>query len=165
MTFVRQVSRQLDAEHHANLELLGRVRHAFGGLGSTAPPRDPGLARLAGTLGRQIREDIDHHFAFEEREIFPRMDEAGAGDMVALLTDEHATIGAVAAELIPLSRAAEAGTLDDAGWELLRRHALELDERLSAHIHKETMGLLPLIDYLLSDDDDRELAFVYAAAA
>lgn len=164
MTFERQVSRALDDEHRANLELLGRVEQAFGRALVPGAPRDPALARLAGTLGRQIRLDIDRHFAFEEREVFPRMEESGDGDMAALLTEEHEAICAVADDLIPLSRAAEAGTLDDAGWEALRRNALEMAERLTAHINKETMALLPLVDDLLSDDDDRELALAYASA-
>lgn len=31
-----------------------------------------------------------------------------------------------------------------------------------AHIQKETMGLLPMIEDLLDDDTDRELALAYA---
>jgi hypothetical protein len=34
-----------------------------------------------------------------------------------------------------------------------------------AHIQKETMALLPMLDDLLDDDSDRELAFAYAADA
>ena len=65
----------------------------------------------------------------------------------------------MAAELLPLARAAAAGTLDDAGWDALKRGALEMVERQVAHIQKETMALLPMLDDLLDDDDDRELAF------
>ena len=92
------------------------------------------------------------------------MAEAGDGDMAALLLEEHAAIRAVAAELLPLARAAAAGTLDDAGWDALKRGALEMVERQVAHIQKETMALLPLLDDLLDDESDRELAFAYAAA-
>ena len=35
-------------------------------------------------------------------------------------------------------------------------------ERQVAHIQKESMALLPLLDDLLDEDDDRELAFAYA---
>jgi hypothetical protein len=37
-------------------------------------------------------------------------------------------------------------------------------ERQVAHIQKETMALLPLLEDLLDDDADRELSFAYAAA-
>jgi hemerythrin-like domain-containing protein len=162
MGFQRQVSHALDEEHRANLELLGRVEQAL----ARAPRggRDAELLRLVGAFGRHIEQDISRHFDFEESELFPRMAEAGDGDMAALLLEEHAAIRAVAAELLPLARAAAAGTLDDAGWDALKRGALEMVERQVAHIQKETMALLPLLDDLLDDESDRELAFAYAAA-
>ena len=91
------------------------------------------------------------------------MAEAGDGDMAALMTEEHEAIRAVAAELRPLAEAASRGTLDAAGWDALRRGALELVERQVAHIQKETMALLPLLDDVLDEDTDRDLAFAYAA--
>ncbi|MGE5169081.1 MAG: hemerythrin domain-containing protein [Rudaea sp.] len=153
------VSRALDDEHRANLALLDRVEQAFG------HTRDRGsdeLRMLAGALVRQVEQDIGRHFEFEERELFPRMADAGDGDMAALLAEEHASIRAVAEELLPLARAAEEGTLDAAGWDALARGALEIAERQVAHIQKESMALLPLLDDLLDEDDDRELAFAYA---
>ena len=160
MGFQRQVSHALDEEHRANLDLLGRVEQAL----ARAPRggRDAELLRLVGAFGRHIEQDISRHFDFEESELFPRM--AEDGDMAALLLEEHAAIRAVAAELLPLARAAAAGTLDDAGWDALKRGALEMVERQVAHIQKETMALLPLLDDLLDDESDRELAFAYAAA-
>jgi iron-sulfur cluster repair protein YtfE (RIC family) len=164
MSFQRQVSRVLDDEHRANLDLLGRVEQGFGRAPRAGCARDPELARLAGALGRLLEHDLDRHFSFEERELFPRMENAGDGDMALLLAEEHEAIRAVASELLPLTRAAAAGTLDDAGWEALRRGALEMVERQVAHIQKETMALLPLLEDLLDEDDDRELAFAYASA-
>jgi hypothetical protein len=70
----------------------------------------------------------------------------------------------VAAELLPLAHAAAAGTLDAAGWTALKRGALEMVERQVAHIQKETMALLPMLDDLLDEDTDRDLSFSYAAA-
>ncbi|MEN9398357.1 MAG: hypothetical protein RLZ81_2887, partial [Pseudomonadota bacterium] len=54
-------------------------------------------------------------------------------------------------------------TLDGAGWDALKRGALELVERQVAHIQKEEMALLPLLEDLLDDETDRQLAFDYAA--
>jgi hypothetical protein len=51
-----------------------------------------------------------------------------------------------------------------AGWHALRPLALEFVERQVVHIQKETMALLPLLDELLDDDTDRDLAFAYAAS-
>jgi hemerythrin-like domain-containing protein len=164
MNYQRQVSRTLDDEHRANLELLGRVEHAFSRAPRLGNGGDADLAQLAGAFARHIEQDIGRHFDFEERELFPRMAEAGDGDMAALLAEEHASIRAVARELLPIAHAAAAGGLDDAGWNRLKRGALEMIERQVAHIQKETMALLPLLDDLLDEADDRELAFAYAEA-
>ena len=153
------VSRALDDEHRANLALLDRVEQAFGRMRARGSDE---LRTLAGALARQVEQDIGRHFEFEERELFPRMTDAGDGDMAALLAEEHASIRAVADELLPLARAAEEGTLDTAGWDALARGALEIAERQVAHIQKESMALLPLLDDLLDENDDRELAFAYA---
>lgn len=163
MTFQRQVSRTLDDEHRLNLELLGRVEQAFAQVRRSGAAHDSGLTTLAKTFAWHIEQDLWRHFDFEERELFPRLADAGDGDMASLLLEEHAAIRAVAGELLPLARAAAAGTLDDDGWATLRRSALEMIERLVAHIQKETMGLLPLLDDLLDEGSDRELAFAYTA--
>jgi len=164
MDFRRQVNRALDEEHRATLELLGHVEKAFGRALPPGAARDPSLARLAASLARHIERDIPRHFEFEERELFPRLEAAGEGDIVGLLTEEHVAIMEVTAELLPFARAAAAGTLEDSGWEALKRGALEMAERLTSHIHKETSALLPMLDDALDDDTDRELAFAYATA-
>lgn len=154
-----QVSRVLDDEHRNNIALLGKVEQAF----ARATRIDPQLAALIGQLVRSLEHDIDRHFRFEEEQLFPRMAEGGDNEMAALLVEEHDSIREVAAELLPLARAAVAGTIDQAGWSRLRLAALELVERQVAHIQKETMALLPLLDDVLDDETDRELAFAYAS--
>lgn len=163
MDFNRQVSQALDNEHRANLELLGRVEQWFARAPRTAGATRTDFHQLAASFTRLIEHDISHHFDFEESELFPRLAEFGEGDIAELLKEEHDAIRAVAAEVLPLARAAGAGTLDDAGWAALRRGALEMVERQVAHIQKETMALLPLLEDLLDDDTDRQLAFAYAS--
>lgn len=164
MNFARQVSHTLDTEHRGNLELLGRIEQALARAPRGGAGREAEFARLCGAFVRLIEQDIDRHFDFEERELFPRMAQAGEGDIADLLKEEHDAIRAVAAEILPLARTAAAGTLDDRGFDALRRGALEMVERQVAHIQKETMALLPLLDDLLDDDLDRKLAFAYASA-
>ena len=160
MNFSRQVSRTLDEEHRSNLELLGKVEQAL----ARATKPDAGLAGLLAQFAQALDHDIERHFRFEEESLFPRMEDAGDGEMAALLVEEHDTIREVAAEMLPLARAAVAGTIDAEGWSTLRRSALEMVERQVAHIQKETMALLPLLDDLLDDDTDRELSFAYTSA-
>lgn len=156
MSFESQVARALDDEHRAHLELLGRAERAFVG----AP--DAQWTQLAGPLARQLEHELGRHFAFEEDALFPRMAEAGDGDLATLLTEEHASIREVAAELLPLLRQAAAGATAAASAATLRRLVLELVERQVAHIQKESMALLPLLDDLLDEDSDRTLAFAHA---
>ena len=163
MSFQRQVSHALDDEHRAHLDFLSRIEQAFARAPKSGASRDPELQRLARTLVRHLETEVPRHFDFEERDLFPRMDEAGDGEMAGLLVEEHDAIRAVCGELAPLAREAAAGTLSDAGWDALKRGALEMVERQVAHIQKESMALLPLIDDLLDEETDRELAFAYAA--
>lgn len=156
----RHTNTLLHQEHEANLDLLGRIEQAFAGTFR----RDAELVALLRTLGAHLAHDVARHFGFEERELFGRMAESGEGDLASLLAEEHATIRAVADELAPLIASADAGTLDDAGWDALKRLALELAERLTAHIHKEESALLPLLADLFDDDADRALALAYAAS-
>ena len=162
MNHLRQVSHALDDEHRANLDLLGRVEQAFARAPRTGASRDPDLGKLAGAFARHLERDIDRHFDFEERELFPRLADAGEGDIAGLLEDEHDAMRAVAAELLPLARAAAAGALDDADFAALKRGTIEMVERQVAHIQKETMALLPMLDQLLDDETDRQLALAYA---
>ena len=160
---MRQVSQVLDTEHRCNLDLLGRVEQAFARMPRAGAARGAEFTKLASAFVRFIEQDIGRHFDFEERELFPRMAESGEGDIAGLLKEEHDAIRAVAAEILPLARAAAAGTLDVGGLDALKRGALEMVERQVAHIQKETMALLPLLDDLLDEDMDRELAFAYAS--
>lgn len=158
MTPSRQVCRCLDDEHRAQLEWLNRVEQEL----SRGAQAD--LVPLAATLLRPLENEIGRHFDFEEHQLFPRLAEAGDGDMAALLTEEHDSIRAVAENLLPLLQAASAGTLTRDQGPALKRLLLELVERQVVHIQKESMALLPLLDDLLDEETDRELAFAYAAA-
>ena len=168
MNSSRQTARLLHEEHRANLDLLGRVEQVLARGAAAAQRRaaEPGseLPRLMSTLEQQVTQDVDRHFAFEERELFTRMAESGDGGIAQLLTGEHDAMRDVADELRPLARSASTGTLDAAGWEQLREVALELVERQVSHIQKEEMALLPLLDDLLDDDTDGRLAMDYHAA-
>jgi len=159
MSFTRQVSRLLDDEHRSSIALLDRVGHAL------AAGDNAALQALAAPLLRQLEHEIGHHFGFEENELFTRLTDAGDGGMAELLADEHQTLRAVAAELQPLAAQLAAGTLAPAQRAALQLLAGELVERQVAHIQKETMALLPMLDDLLDDETDRQLAFTYAAGA
>lgn len=154
MPHARQVCRLLDDEHRAALALYGRLEQALAGRDGDA------IARIAAPLARHLEAEAIHHFDFEEQSLFPRLADAGEGDIAELLAEEHAAIREVAAALLPLVRRAGDG-LAPADAAAFRRLALELVERQVAHIQKESMALLPMLDDLLDEATDRELAFAH----
>ena len=157
-----QVSHLLDEEHRATLDLLDALERTIARAARNASTTDPDLARLVGKLEEHLREHVPKHFGFEEETLFPRLTEAGEGDLCELLTEEHVAINAVIAELLPL--AASLGSLDAPAFDRMKRGILELAERLRSHIDKETMALLPVCDDHFDDAVDQELALAYACA-
>jgi hemerythrin-like domain-containing protein len=160
----RQVSRLLDEEHRANLDLLGRLEQRLTRLPRGAVPDDAALTALLRRLAGHLQRDVARHFDFEEQELFPRLADCGDGDITSLLREEHDAMRELAGELLPLAEAAMQGTLDADGWQALRRAALEMVERQVAHIQKEGLALLPMLDELLDDESDERLALSYAAS-
>jgi len=79
----RQVSRLLDEEHRANLELLGRVEQRLAKLSRGTVPDDAELTTLLGRLAVHLQRDVGRHFDFEEHELFPRLAASGDGDITS----------------------------------------------------------------------------------
>jgi hemerythrin-like domain-containing protein len=164
MEFRRQTNRRLHEEHVAVIDLLARVEKALVRAQDASVVADAGFQGLLRTLTRALEFEVGAHFDFEERELFPRMMDAGEGDLVALLEEEHAVIRDVAARARSLAGKALVGRLDAAEWQSLRTHGLELCERLTSHAQKEEGALLPLLEDLLDEENDREAFAAYAAA-
>jgi hemerythrin-like domain-containing protein len=161
--YSRQTSRLLHEEHEASLALLGRAERTFGLLRPGAvPPLDGALRGLLADLQAHLAGEVVEHFGFEENAIFPLLEQAGEGDIAALLRDEHDTIREAVAAIQPLLAAALAERLDGAGWSRLSRLSLEIVERQLDHIQKETAGVLPMLEDLLDEERDRQLAFEHA---
>lgn len=165
MDFQRQTNQRLYEEHVATLQLLARVERVFTGRAGVYPPvaGDSAWPAFARSVLTAIEVEVARHFEFEERDLFPRLEQAGDGDLVALLNEEHATIRAVAQPFAGLLRQALADGLQPPQWQAMKTLALEFSERLSSHAQKEDGALLPLLENLLDEDTDRELFGAYAA--
>lgn len=159
MDFERRIPHALDAEHRASLQLLERLERAL-----TKGSSDAELAALAPQLLHLMDDEVVRHFAFEEDALFPRLHDAGDGDIAAMLSEEHADIRSVCAELRPLVQVLGGAAPSPEQRGAIVRLGLELVERMVMHIQKETMGLLPLLEDLLDEQADRELALAYAGA-
>ncbi len=164
MELRKQITRRLHDEHEAVFSLAARVTRAFAGPAADTLPdlAAPSWSALLRDLHVALEFEIAGHFDIEERALFPLLIEAGAGDMVGILDDEHKAIRAVAAPLIELLQKSRNADLDAADWRALRALALDLCERLDAHAHKEEIAMLPALESVLDDDRDRELIASYA---
>jgi hemerythrin-like domain-containing protein len=157
MDFNRFISRRLHEEHEATLALWGRLEQAIATRGSRPPaPEDIELLRRCAA---QLADEVTRHFAFEETELFPRLDAAGEGDIAELLAEEHATIRSAAQRFTDLTQPSKDPST---AWPELRALALELAERLVSHVQKEEMSLLPSLEDLLDEETDLALAGSYA---
>lgn len=145
---IRQVNRRLHEEHEAVIALCARLEATLAAGKSDATLMRDAAAALAG--------EVERHFAFEERDLFPRLGAAGEGDMVELFLEEHVAIRAAAKRFIALVKA---NPLDAA----LKPVGLELAERLASHAQKEELSLLPALEDLLNEETDDELASAYAS--
>lgn len=165
MEFQRQTNKRLYEEHVATLQLLARVERVVTGRAGVYPPvaGDPEWPAFARAVLSAIEVEVARHFEFEERDLFPRLEEAGDGDLAALLNEEHVTIRAVAQSIAGLLRGSLAGELPPQQWQTLKTLALEFCERLGSHAQKEDGALLPVLENLLDEDTDRELFGAYAS--
>jgi len=148
MEFNRHISRRLHEEHDATLALWGRVE------ASLAAGRHDAL--LLKSAAAALAQELDHHFRFEERELFPRLAAAGEGDIGELLQEEHEVIREAGRRFMDLVK-------DDPSRNEVKVLGLELAERLVAHVQKEEMSLLPALEDLLDEAADGELSVAYAS--
>ncbi len=161
--FSRRMAQLLHEDHQETIrviegldDLLARARR---GPPDTADPRTRrALEEAAGA----IHDEVGRHFAFEEDELFPLLEEMGDVAIGTHLRGEHAALLPLGAEVSRLAAAAlEEGFTAD-GWRRFRDAAGELVERMMMHVQKEEMALLPALDDLLDDAADMELSARYA---
>jgi len=158
MFYSRQTSLRLHEEHLATIQLWGRLEQSI-----AARVAEAELDALLRNCSAALAEEVTRHFEFEERDVFPRLEQAGDGDLAGLLIEEHATIRAVAQPLAVLLRKALAGGMQPAEWQTMKVLALEFSERLGSHAQKEDGALLPVLENLLDEETDRGLFGAYAS--
>jgi len=165
MDLRRHVSRALHEDHAAAIALLARLEALIGGHRPNQPPPagDAAAARLLKDLIAAVDTEIVPHFAFEEESVFPLLAEAGDGEMQTHLVEEHLTILPLARRLAELAKGARSVGIAAEAWAQFHAVAAELIERLAAHVQKEEMGLLPVLDDLLDEEADGRLAVEFAA--
>lgn len=165
MDIQRQTCRRLHEEHEAVFELMRRFQRALANSTADAAPDllDPAWSALWRDVRSGLEFEVARHFDFEERSLFPLLEQAGDGDMVELLNADHQAIREVTAPLLELLGKG-ARKLDASGWAPFRRLGLELCDRLSEHALKEEQAMLPALEGALTEEQDLELFALYAGA-
>lgn len=162
MNLERQTTRRLHEEHVAAIALLGRFEQALVARREAPLPSDGPWREIARDVAAGVTGEIEQHFDFEERALFPRLEASGDGQIVGILGGEHVVIRQVATELVDLLRKSPTAQLSSTEWQTLKMLGLEYVERMMSHIQKEEMALLPALEAALGEDDDADLMLEYA---
>jgi hemerythrin-like domain-containing protein len=159
----RSISRVMHDEHMAVAALLERLERFITANRTAAPDAgEPPTARLLGDLSAAVEGEIKAHFAFEEEELFPRLDDGGPSGMTSILLEEHEVILPAGEKLSEIAKAARQDGFTPESWETFARIGLDFAERLNGHIDKEEMGMIAAIESVIDEDTDRTLWSGYA---
>ena len=163
MEHTTQTARMLHDEHMEEIAVLERLEGALHKRKITDPPTadDEFMSIILPDLIANTDSQINQHFVFEETYLFPKLEEFGEGNIGEFLKSEHKVIRETGGPLVEMARAARANGFTPESWREFYLLASELVEWVVGHVQKEEMGLLPLIEDLLDEEADSELALAY----
>lgn len=160
--FTNRICQTLHQEHMANVALLDRVERLMAVQRRTPPNiADPAVTQLLSELATGAAAEVERHFDFEERGLFVYLDSIGEGPIGAHLTEEHAILRPLISRLAAMARDGMGRGFDETTWNEFRRLGGEACERMPAHIQKEEMALLPLIEDSMDAETEARLCQDY----
>lgn len=163
MSFSRRTAQLLHEDHQATVAVIESLDQLIAKARKRAPDvSDPAIQKTLKAAGSAIEEEVSQHFAFEENELFTRLEDMGDVGIGEHLRGEHRALLPLGKSVAELSRDALANGFTDESWTKFRNVAAELIERMLAHIQKEEMALLPALEDLLDAETDMELSTAYA---
>jgi hemerythrin-like domain-containing protein len=166
MSAPNRVCQTLHDEHVATVALMERLEQVIARYrkGSLPDANDQAVALLLTDLSIGLEKELERHFAFEEEELFTFLTAMGDEAIGAHLADEHTAIRPVGGALVKLARESRAQGFDAARWNEFCRLGQDLSERLLAHVQKEEMALLPVLDESMDADTEAQLYEKYVEA-
>ena len=166
MSFTNRIAQGLHDEHRATIALMERLEQLLTRYRRSPPGKDDvAVAQLLSDLTTGIEGEVERHFAFEEDRLFTYLDSMGDEAIGAHLTQEHAAIRPLGTQIVKLARQARDGGFDEAAWGEFRRVGQELSERLLAHVQKEEMALLPVLEEGMNPETEMSLFEEYFQTA
>jgi len=156
--FNNRISQTLHDEHRATIALIERLEQLIARYRRGPPAADDRtVAQLLSDLSTGVEAEVQRHFAFEEERLFTYLAAIGDDAIGAHLTDEHAAMRPLGVRIAALARDAAARGFDAASWDEFRRSGQELCERMLAHVQKEEMALLPLLEENMDAETEARL--------
>lgn len=163
MDFSRRTAQLLHEDHMGTIALVEALEDMIARARRSVP--DTSDATVRATLSKSaemIERELQSHFAFEEDELFSRLEDAGDVGIGAHLREEHAAILPIGEVVAQAAAKALLEGFSDEEWRSFRDSAGELIERMLSHIQKEEMALLPMLDDLLDAETDMALSEAFA---
>jgi hemerythrin-like domain-containing protein len=164
MAFLTELGEVLHEEHFRILVFLcGLDRRVTGR--AAEQPLDPRNAEECAELEQLIAclDELIGHNAFEEAVFYPLIWEGGEGELAALLTEEHATIGPLtkslrhdAAELLRYGIGA-------GRWPTFCRVAQKFVAKMMLHLEREELTFVQRLSFFVDADLDHRLAVEHGA--
>lgn len=165
MDFSRRVAQLLHEEHLATIVTIEALEGLIARTRRNIPDvKEDGVKRILRRATDTIELEVGNHFTFEENELFTRLADMGDVGIGEHLSEEHRAILPLAGQVAGLAREALNAGFNADSWAQFRTLGGELIERMLAHIQKEEMALLPMLEELLDPDTDMELSESYAQA-
>ncbi len=165
MSFQRRTPQLLHEDHQATIVVIEALDQMLEKARKAKPDvSDAKVEKALNMAATAIEDEINNHFSFEEDQLFTLLEDAGDVGIGAHLREEHKAILPLGNRVAEAARAALANGFTDDSWDGFRRSAAELIERMVAHIQKEEMALLPMLEELLDPETDMELSTGYASS-
>jgi hemerythrin-like domain-containing protein len=156
MSFNNRICQTLHDEHLANIALLQRIGQLLA-QGRDPPGNNQAVQRLLSDLDSGMGNEVKRHFDFEESALFTYLDSIGESAIGAHLTQEHSALRPLILDLCETAHATRERGFDPGSWNQFRRLGAELCGQLSAHIQKEEIALLPLIEENMDPETETRL--------
>lgn len=160
--FGSKIGSALHEEHRSTLMALDALESMVGA--KTPPALNDRLRGQMGEIARAMEADVTRHFGFEEANLFPLLQQAGATFMVNMLVNEHGSIRPLAQSIqATIEHALAEGSFEASHWPQFRETVRDFIDTETFHIQKEEMGLLSALAQLLTPAQDEALAQAYEA--
>src|SRR5262249_24206436 len=162
-----RITQTLHDEHCATIALIERLEQLLARHKPGVPPDigDRGIARLLLDLSTGVAAEVQRHFDFEETRLFAFLNAAGDEALAAHLDDEHRARRPIGTELGRLARGGADHGFGQDRWDEFHRLGQDLCERMLAHVQKEEMALLPLLEDGMDAETEARLLEEYLETA